>query len=402
MENFFDAKGRLQVNIGEGLLSSFEAASLKVGDVVKTAKIAGNPSSVFFNGNFLCRGTVVIVGSLFGVRVTSLSRGADVEPALSNSDDVVEILPTAVSLGSIRVSLRELQDVGPGTIIGLARPYNEDEDAELIVAGRPLARGKVVVIYEEMGIRLTQVSGSEYDEAGVRTSGYLLERDFNPTYIKSYNFKRPDWFTRNAIDKVHRIHALMLRNLKAMHDPFSDYRVTDVDQCTFDETFDTIGSAEYGYLLVRNLPWQRAYRPGPGEASESSGRTAKLLVEDAQAQHRISQAAREYLEKYVRGDGMVHEKPVFVCYRKSRLFEHLLQDDPQQKALLACMRGGWKNVIDLNFGLIKASDNFGDIQLISKKDMVITVTAADSGNPEGRIHFIYPYLTLEPFINILG
>src|SRR3712207_7195367 len=47
---------------------------------------------------------------------------------------------------------------GPGSIITLNRMAGEPVD--LLVNGRPIARGEVVVIDEEFGLRVTEVVGS--------------------------------------------------------------------------------------------------------------------------------------------------------------------------------------------------------------------------------------------------
>ncbi len=54
------------------------------------------------------------------------------------------------------MSLAELSGVGNGTVVGLGRPFSTGEDAEIFAAGIPLARGKVVTLGEEMGIRVTR------------------------------------------------------------------------------------------------------------------------------------------------------------------------------------------------------------------------------------------------------
>ena len=146
MQRFFDTKGTLEVSIGEGYLSSFETGILKPGDVVKTSREAGYPCSVFYNGHVLCQGEIVVPDDVFALRVSSLVRAEPFGPVPGNTDDVVEILPTRVSLGSIRLSLNELKDVSQGTCISLGKPFSAQADAELSAAGIPLARGKVVCI----------------------------------------------------------------------------------------------------------------------------------------------------------------------------------------------------------------------------------------------------------------
>lgn len=75
---------------------------------------------------------------------------------------MIELLPTAVSLGSIRISLVELNDAGPNSLISLGRLFSREQHAELLVAGMVRAHGKVVVVEEEMGIRITEVPGGDF------------------------------------------------------------------------------------------------------------------------------------------------------------------------------------------------------------------------------------------------
>ena len=61
----------------------------------------------------------------------------------------------AVEIGRTRMTIGETLTIGPGTIIGLKRMTGEPVD--LLVNGKRIARGEVVVIDEEFGLRLTEV-----------------------------------------------------------------------------------------------------------------------------------------------------------------------------------------------------------------------------------------------------
>jgi flagellar motor switch protein FliN len=64
----------------------------------------------------------------------------------------------AVEIGRTRMTIGETLGLGPGSIITLNRMAGEPVD--LLVNGRPIARGEVVVIDEEFGLRVTEVVGS--------------------------------------------------------------------------------------------------------------------------------------------------------------------------------------------------------------------------------------------------
>jgi flagellar motor switch protein FliN/FliY len=68
----------------------------------------------------------------------------------------------AVEIGRTRMTIGETLALGPGSIITLNRLAGEPVD--LLVNGKPIARGEVVVIDEEFGLRVTEVS------TGVRRS----------------------------------------------------------------------------------------------------------------------------------------------------------------------------------------------------------------------------------------
>jgi flagellar motor switch protein FliN/FliY len=61
----------------------------------------------------------------------------------------------AVEIGRTRMTIRETLALGPGSIVTLNRLAGEPVD--LLVNGKPIARGEVVVIDEEFGLRVTEV-----------------------------------------------------------------------------------------------------------------------------------------------------------------------------------------------------------------------------------------------------
>jgi flagellar motor switch protein FliN/FliY len=83
---------------------------------------------------------------------------AAAEPAeLERLHDVpVEL---AVEIGRTHMTIRETLALGPGSIVTLDRLAGDPVD--LLVNGKPIARGEVVVIDEEFGLRVTEVVGAE-------------------------------------------------------------------------------------------------------------------------------------------------------------------------------------------------------------------------------------------------
>jgi flagellar motor switch protein FliN/FliY len=85
----------------------------------------------------------------------------DAAPAASDGDLArLHAVPVelAVEIGRTRMTIGDTLGLGPGSIITLNRMAGDPVD--LLVNGRPIARGEVVVIDEEFGLRVTEVVGS--------------------------------------------------------------------------------------------------------------------------------------------------------------------------------------------------------------------------------------------------
>jgi flagellar motor switch protein FliN/FliY len=67
-------------------------------------------------------------------------------------------MAVTVELGRTKILMRELLSLRPGSIVELDRPAGSPVD--LLVNGTLLARGEVVVIDDELGVRLIEIAGS--------------------------------------------------------------------------------------------------------------------------------------------------------------------------------------------------------------------------------------------------
>jgi flagellar motor switch protein FliN/FliY len=65
------------------------------------------------------------------------------------------IMDVTVELGRARMSVRELLALSPGTVLELDRAAGSP--ADLLVNGRLIARGEVVVVDEDFGLRVTEI-----------------------------------------------------------------------------------------------------------------------------------------------------------------------------------------------------------------------------------------------------
>ncbi len=93
----------------------------------------------------------------FETTTTPIDTGGGDSPELERLYDVpVEL---AVEIGRTFMTIRETLSLGPGSIVSLNRLAGEPVD--LLVNGKPIARGEVVVIDEEFGLRVTEVVSSD-------------------------------------------------------------------------------------------------------------------------------------------------------------------------------------------------------------------------------------------------
>jgi flagellar motor switch protein FliN/FliY len=93
----------------------------------------------------------------FETTITPAGHGLGGTPELERLYDVpVEL---AVEIGRTFMTIRETLSLGPGSIVSLNRLAGEPVD--LLVNGKPIARGEVVVIDEEFGLRVTEVVSND-------------------------------------------------------------------------------------------------------------------------------------------------------------------------------------------------------------------------------------------------
>ena len=75
----------------------------------------------------------------------------------------------AVEIGRTRMTIGETLALGPGSIVSLNRLAGEPVD--LLVNGRPIARGEVVVVDEEFGLRVTEIVSTPSNLPALREAG---------------------------------------------------------------------------------------------------------------------------------------------------------------------------------------------------------------------------------------
>jgi flagellar motor switch protein FliN/FliY len=84
------------------------------------------------------------------------SAAAGPEPSPSRLDMILDItLPVTVELGRTRMQIQDVLKLAPGSVIELEK--SAGDPVELYINDRPIARGEVVVIDENFGVRLTSI-----------------------------------------------------------------------------------------------------------------------------------------------------------------------------------------------------------------------------------------------------
>jgi flagellar motor switch protein FliN len=84
-----------------------------------------------------------------------------------NFDRLLDIpLEVTVEIGRTKLALKELLALGAGSVIELAKAA--DEPLDVLVNGKPVARGEAVMVNDKFGIRLTDVSTPSERIAGLR------------------------------------------------------------------------------------------------------------------------------------------------------------------------------------------------------------------------------------------
>ena len=81
-------------------------------------------------------------------------------------DAVLDVdLPLVVRFGRAIMPLRSLADLGPGSVIDMGR--SPDEPVELLVGERLIARGEVVIVGGNYGVRITELAATRPHSIGL-------------------------------------------------------------------------------------------------------------------------------------------------------------------------------------------------------------------------------------------
>jgi flagellar motor switch/type III secretory pathway protein FliN len=397
MEDIYGTKRKLTVSLGEGYLSSFELGRLSPGDVVRTTKLAGAPATLLYDGEPMAECEVVVSGvrgghgDVLGVRVCGMEwpRRGPPEPGIR--DDLVEPLPTVLSLGSISVSLEELRGVAGGSIINLGAPFSLAQHAELLVTGVPVAAGELVVVGDEFGLRVSKAFGPRRNDAAIRSTGFVLAGAEAAAQIKGYDFRKPPVLSRTGLGRFSQVHRSFAQNLKAKFPALAggmqgEATLEGVEQCTYGEAREEMArSGDLPRMVAENIL---------GRHSAVPASPRKLFVEEQGTAHPFSDCTRDLIEKNPGGPGFVDRSLVLVYGPAED------QGADWDQGLLACLRGAWRSIVDMDIRAVPHDDPLSHGERgIFENEVVAMVRLARNGQP--FLYLVYPRFTLEPFMGIL-
>jgi flagellar motor switch protein FliN len=179
--------GALAVLVGSDLVQALEASPLGSLDLAAAAQPALDAAAEALGGRVGAARTVgldLVVNDLGGPFTVVPLEGTGGSAALLVSDSTLTgskpgpvafqpppvgpapsarglemlhgvIMDVTVELGRTRMSVRELLALTPGTVLELDRAAGSP--ADLLVNGRLIARGEVVVVDEDFGLRVTEI-----------------------------------------------------------------------------------------------------------------------------------------------------------------------------------------------------------------------------------------------------
>jgi hypothetical protein len=401
--DFFTSRRSLEFRIGEGFVSAYEAAKLEPGDIVKTAAMAGRPGCLHFGGVFLGQAEPIVIGggpspSHFGVRLLRLEPSPRQSPYPERGEEAVELLPFAIVLAKAEYSLSELAGAGPESVIDMAKPYDTEEDAELVVAGMPLAAGKVVGLGESMGLRIGRVLAKGSGNIEARISGFVLKAKRENVNAKDYDFTRPDKYTKPAILSLREIHASFILLLGETNPFFAGFRLSFVDQMTYSEWLMDAARPSESFVVCgmdqRSVPEGR--KGGP-----IRGIPKKLLVEHGESAYHFMQGAEEEVRKWIShkmgtelGSGADLSANILFAFRGFGAISSL----ERTTEMLECLRSGWRLASNARFSGAKAVSAPPEDFAFDGREMIILVRFANSEKPQECLDIVYPDHVVGKFV----
>jgi flagellar motor switch protein FliN/FliY len=105
------------------------------------------------------------------VQFMPFDKKVNVQPVEFNKLELIYDVPLqfTVELGRTEKTLKEILDIGPGSIVGLEKLAGEPVD--IMVNGKLIAKGEVIVIDENYGVRIKEILNSEERFSSLKSRG---------------------------------------------------------------------------------------------------------------------------------------------------------------------------------------------------------------------------------------
>lgn len=163
MKNLFSEPGILDVVVGRGCLTAYEAAHLTPGAYVKVSdRVPGDDVYLFFNSHLVGTGEVCVIDGMLAVRVRRITWNPSPIPFAGEAEELFGVLESRIRLASVPFSMNDLSGIGPYAVIALGKKLTADRIAELTVAGVPVALGTVGFVDDgKWALRIDEVYGRD-------------------------------------------------------------------------------------------------------------------------------------------------------------------------------------------------------------------------------------------------
>jgi len=374
---------------------------------VRSLTEAGTGCPIALNGAFFAQGSVAVLeGSAaggekarLGAFIDSLEDGEDRLPRPRRGDRAGDLVPYAVRLSTVRVRMRDLEGTGISTFINLDRTLEGNCGAELVVSGIAVASGTVVVIGENMGMRIVTVDAELPQGSFPRTTGSVLAPGYGAEVVKDYNFRMPDCFTKRAITRFHAIHLDFLRSWLARLPSNTAWQLSLVDQLNYGEWLDDVAGRAMTVASFAPARRERVYeREGAPRLPET------FLVEAPVARYPIGETELAEIRSWAETRlGHTDEIPFQLALDSPAASA---TGDADFEITLACIRNGWLDVGDLRIGRdagasgagLSSKPYFSAAADRSRMILLARFTRSDGS----RMDIVYPQSLLAPYLPALG
>ncbi|MFB6344709.1 MAG: flagellar motor switch protein FliM, partial [bacterium] len=203
--------------------------------------------------------------------------------------------------------------------------------------------------------------------------------EFEGRTIKTYDFKRPDKFSKDQIRTLQMIHETFARSttteLSAQLRSLASLSVASVDQLSYEEFMKVVPSpTSLAVIDMDPLEGKALFELDPALAFQIVDRLfgGTGETDPADIERELTDIEHSVIE---------------------RIFMSLLNN----------LRDAWENIIDLRPRLEQIESNPQFVQIVPPNDMVVLITFDTKiGNVEGMANLCIPYVILGPVVDQLS